>query len=200
MRQQHPGERYRDGASRDVHMEIQEIQRLKDNPDHWSLRTPRKRSLPQHHRPLPPLSVTADASEIFGAVCLIPGGHRCVLEGMDALCDAAGMWIRFEVVVYALWQSCQGMTPLEKDLQVTSMSVHQRRYLCGGPGVNLEFRMHLRYEFLQLGLMQLVDKIGFFENQLLQTQIDIWIAGLEADEEEPFQKVDIEFMNLDDFG
>ncbi|KAJ3097088.1 Lysophospholipase 1, partial [Phlyctochytrium bullatum] len=41
-------------------------------------------------------------------------------------------------------------------------------------------------------------KIGFIENELLQTQIDVWIAGLEADEEECFAKVDTDFVNLDD--
>ncbi|KAJ3077638.1 hypothetical protein HK102_005071, partial [Quaeritorhiza haematococci] len=56
--------------------------------------------------------------EIFGAVCLIPGGHRCVLEGMDALCETAGMRFRFETVVYSLWSSCQGMGPSDKELQV----------------------------------------------------------------------------------
>ncbi|KAJ3218661.1 Disheveled-associated activator of morphogenesis 1 [Dinochytrium kinnereticum] len=135
--------------------------------------------------------------EIFGAVCLIPGGHRCVLEGMDALQEIAGMRYRFEIVVHSLWLSCQGSTPLDKELQVASMSFINA-VICGGPGVNLEFRMHLRYEFLQLGLMQLIDKIGFIENELLQTQIDVWIAGLEADEEESFAKVDTDFVNLDD--
>ncbi|KAJ3027360.1 Dishevelled associated activator of morphogenesis 2, partial [Rhizophlyctis rosea] len=125
--------------------------------------------------------------EIFGAVCLIPGGHTSVLEGMDHLCEQAGMRWRFEVVVWSLWGSCQGMTPLDKELQVASMSFINA-VICGGPGVELEFRMHLRYEFLQLGLMQLIDKIGFLENDLLQTQIDVWIAGLEADEEETFRK------------
>ncbi|KAJ3270093.1 hypothetical protein HK104_004982, partial [Borealophlyctis nickersoniae] len=262
MLQQHLGERYRDGASRDVQMEIQEIQRLKDNPDRElltnlvvSLRSRPIRWISNfidkgglnilldnlqcleednRHDDFEELYIKCLKSlmnnkiglsavlenegslniialslrspsprtralvlEIFGAVCLIPGGHRCVLEGMDALCDAAGMRFRFEIVVYALWQSCQGMTPLEKELQVASMSFINA-VICGGPGVNLEFRMHLRYEFLQLGLMQLIDKIGFLENELLQTQIDVWIAGLEADEEETFQKVDIEFMNLDD--
>jgi hypothetical protein len=33
MLQQHLGERYRDGASRDIQQEILEIQRLKDNRD-----------------------------------------------------------------------------------------------------------------------------------------------------------------------
>ena len=60
--------------------------------------------------------------EIFGAVCLIPGGHSSVLEGMDALCEAAGMRFRFEIVVFSLWQSCRGITPLEKELQVTFIS------------------------------------------------------------------------------
>ncbi|KAJ3096868.1 hypothetical protein HDU97_005466 [Phlyctochytrium planicorne] len=135
--------------------------------------------------------------EIFGAVCLIPGGHRCVLDGMDALQEIAGMRFRFEIVVHSLWQSCQGSTPLDKELQVASMSFINA-VICGGPGVNLEFRMHLRYEFLQLGLMQLIDKIAFIENDLLQTQIDVWIAGLEADEEESFAKVDADVINIDD--
>lgn len=41
-----------------------------------------------------------------------------MLEGMDHLCETAGMRWRFEVVVWSLWQSCQGMTPLDKELQV----------------------------------------------------------------------------------
>ncbi|KAI9325341.1 formin homology 2 domain-containing protein [Obelidium mucronatum] len=69
--------------------------------------------------------------------------------------------------------------------------------ICGGPGVNLEFRMHLRYEFLQLGLMQLIDKIGHIDNDLLQTQIDVWIAGLEADEEQCFSRLGVEATNMD---
>ncbi|KAI8615776.1 hypothetical protein BC830DRAFT_1168331 [Chytriomyces sp. MP71] len=134
--------------------------------------------------------------EIFGAVCLIPGGHKCVLEGMDALADTAAMRFRFEAVVSTLWLSCQGVSPLEKELQVACMSFINA-VICGGPGVNLEFRMHLRHEFLQLGLMQLIDKIGSLENELLQTQIDVWIAGLEADEEECFQRLGTDACNMD---
>jgi dishevelled associated activator of morphogenesis len=81
---------------------------------------------------------------------------------MDALQEVAGTRFRFELVVHALWQSCQGSSVLDKELQVASMSFINA-VICGGPGVNLEFRMHLRYEFLQLGLMQLIDvRIGSF--------------------------------------
>ncbi|KAJ3232490.1 Disheveled-associated activator of morphogenesis 1 [Chytriomyces hyalinus] len=134
--------------------------------------------------------------EIFGAVCLIPGGHKCVLEGMDALADTAALRFRFEAVVSSLWLSCQGVSSQEKELQVACMSFINA-VICGGPGVNLEVRMHLRYEFLHLGLMQLIDKIGGIENELLQTQIDVWIAGLEADEEELFQRLSTDACNLD---
>ncbi|KAJ3330667.1 hypothetical protein HDU76_005130 [Blyttiomyces sp. JEL0837] len=261
MLQQHLGERYRDGASSNIQQEIQEIERLRDNPDKElltnlvvSLRSRPIRwisnfidhgglailldnlelleaenrhdefeelyikclkslmnnkiglsAVLDHEGSLniialslrsPSCRTRALVLEIFGAVCLIPGGHRCVLDGMEAVAEEAGMRFRFEIVVYALWQSWQGASPLEKELQVASMSFINA-VICGGPGVNLEFRMHMRYEFLQLGLMQLIDKIGFIENELLQTQIDVWIAGLEADEEECFARMDVDFFNTD---
>lgn len=59
--------------------------------------------------------------EIFGAVCLIPGGHSGVLSAMDALAELANFRFRFEIVVHCLWISCQGMTSSEKDLQVFLM-------------------------------------------------------------------------------
>jgi dishevelled associated activator of morphogenesis len=66
----------------------------------------------------PSVRTRALVLEIFGAVCLIPGGHQCVLEGMDAMADVCGLRSRFEIVVYSLWQSCQGLMPLDKELQV----------------------------------------------------------------------------------
>lgn len=68
------------------------------------------------------------------------------------------MRFRFEIVVQSLWLSCQGMSPVEKELQVASMSFINA-VTCGGPGINAEFRMHIRYEFLVLGLTQLIDVI-----------------------------------------
>ena len=76
--------------------------------------------------------------------------------------------------------------------------------ICGGPGVNLDFRLHMRWEFIRLGLIQLIDvlffdeKIGNIENELLQTQIDVWIAGMEADEAELFGNLDVKKFNTDD--
>ncbi|KAI9209295.1 formin family protein [Polychytrium aggregatum] len=263
MLQQHLGERYRDGANREMEHEIQEIKRLKNNPDKEmltnlvvSLRSRPIRWIsnfidhgglaillenlsqlestnPSHDEyeelyikclkslmnnkiglcavlesdnslniiafslRSPSMRTRSLVLEIFGAVCLIPGGHRSVLDSMDALCEAAGMRFRFEIVVYSLWQACQGMGPHEKELQVNSMSFINA-VICGGPGVNLEFRMHLRFEFFQLGLLQLIDKILDVENDLLQTQIDVWIDNLELDETELRKRMDVESLDLND--
>ncbi|KAI9093467.1 formin homology 2 domain-containing protein [Phlyctochytrium arcticum] len=254
MLQQHLGERYRDGAVRDLQQD-QELQRLRENPDRqlltdlvvslrsrpirWisnfiengglnilldNLGTLGKQNRHDEFEELyikclkslmnnkiglsavldsegaldiialslqsPSSKTKALVLEILGAVCLIPGGHQCVLEGMDNLCIQARYRFRFEVVVYTLWQSCQGMLPHDKDLQVASMSFINA-VICGGAGYNLDFRMHMRYEFLHLGLNLLIDGIGTLENELLQTQIDVWVAGLEADEDEVFMKLDV---------
>ena len=67
----------------------------------------------------PSVRTRALVLEIFGAVCLMrPVGHQRVLEGMDAMADVCGLRSRFEVVVHSLWQSCQGITAADKDLQV----------------------------------------------------------------------------------
>ncbi|EGF79568.1 hypothetical protein BATDEDRAFT_89642 [Batrachochytrium dendrobatidis JAM81] len=134
--------------------------------------------------------------EIFGAVCLIPGGHSCVLHAMDALSEEANTRFRFEIVVYSLWQSCRAMTPLDKELQVASMSFINA-VICGGPGVELEFRMHMRLEFIQLGLLQLIEKIAHLENDILQTQIDVFIRANESDELEWFDRMGQEPFNKD---
>lgn len=129
--------------------------------------------------------------EIFGAVCLIPGGHEPVLESMNDICEIEGYRFRFEIVVNALWQSCRGLSPQEKELQVASMSFINA-VICGGPGREMEFRMHIRWEFIELGIMHLIDKIGHIENELLQTQIDVFISGMESDEADIYRRLDVD--------
>ncbi|TPX33081.1 hypothetical protein SmJEL517_g03929 [Synchytrium microbalum] len=145
----------------------------------------------------PSVRTRATVLEIFGAVCFIPEGHKCVLEGMDAMASTSGLRSRFEIVVYSLWQSCQGTTPLDEELQVASMSFINAIIL-GGPGINLDFRMHMRYEFIQLGLEPLLEVIEEVENDLLQNQIDVWVTSLETDEEELYSKIDLSTVDVED--
>jgi hypothetical protein len=94
--------------------------------------------------------------EIFGAVCMLPGGHECVLKAMEAVCDIVGTRFRMEIIVHSLWESCNLHSLKDKDLQVACMSFINA-VTCGGPGIHFEFRMHMRWEFIQLGIIQLIE-------------------------------------------
>ena len=135
--------------------------------------------------------------ELFGAVCLLPGGHSSVLEGLTAVSEIAGTRFRFELIVYTLWQGCNGLTAPDKELQVSAMSFINA-VTCGGPGANFEFRMHMRWEFINLGILQLIDRISYIENELLQTQIDVWVAAMDADEVEWYSRMNVKAINVDD--
>ena len=145
--------------------------------------------------------------EIFGAVCMLPGGHNQVLTALDALCEASGYRSRMEIAVWSLWWSCryafssverpESILTADKELQVAALCFINA-VVCGGPGndgnikelllsknINLllsqnihvvVFRMHMRWEFLRLGLDTLIEKIGrilfMFDHFLL-----IWFLG-----------------------
>ena len=126
--------------------------------------------------------------EIFGAVCLLPGGHTPVLNGLEALCEVNASRFRFESVIYTLWSSCQGSSEELKDLQVACMAFINA-VTCGGEASELPFRMHIRWEFINLGLIQLIDKIGVLDNEMLQRQIDVWISAMESDEAELYSRL-----------
>jgi Diaphanous FH3 Domain len=68
--------------------------------------------------------------------------------------------------------------------------------ICGGPGDELAFRMHMRFEFIQLGLLKLIDKITLIENEVLQTQIDVFLIRMENDEGECYANLDMQVQEL----
>ncbi|KAI8898114.1 hypothetical protein BC833DRAFT_649016 [Globomyces pollinis-pini] len=137
--------------------------------------------------------------EIFGAVCLLPGGHSPVLDAMDSLSQIASTRFRMEIVLYSLWQSCKGDSQAEKELQVASMSFINA-VICGGPGTEREFRLHMRWELIQLGIIQLIDKIGSIDNDLLQTQIDVFLTGMDSDETDMFKEMQTEPIDIEDIS
>jgi dishevelled associated activator of morphogenesis len=61
----------------------------------------------------------------------------------------------------------------------------------GGGKAHPEFRMHIRYEFISLGLLKLLDDISGLENEFLQTQIDVFLNGLETEEDELFAQLSV---------
>lgn len=104
--------------------------------------------------------------EILGAVCLVPGGHRKVLQAMLHYQKYAYERTRFQGIVNDLDKST-GIYRDEVNLKTAIMSFINA-ILNYSPGEeNLEFRLHLRYEFLLLGIQPIIDKLRNHENETL---------------------------------
>ena len=53
-----------------------------------------------------------------------------------------------------------------------------------GPGAEIvEFRLHLRYEFLMLGIIPLIEKLQEYENEDLNIHLDVFKLQRERDEQ-----------------
>lgn len=65
-----------------------------------------------------------------------------------------------------------------------------------GPGQeNLEFRLHLRYEFLMLGIQPVIDKLRKFENETLDRHLDFFEMVRAEDEKELARKFNEEHVD-----
>lgn len=100
----------------------------------------------------------------------MPGGHRKVLQAMLHYQKYAYERTRFQGIVNDLDRS-SGIYRDEVSLKTAIMSFINA-VLNYGPGQeNLEFRLHLRYEFLMLGIQPVIDKLRGHENETLDRQV-----------------------------
>lgn len=110
------------------------------------------------------------ALEILGAVCLVPGGHKKVLMAMLHFQQYAVERTRFQSIINDLDRSI-GVYRDDVNLKTAIMSFINA-VLNYGPGQEvLEFRLHLRYEFLMLGLQPVIDKLRQHENETLDRHL-----------------------------
>ncbi|GBP65290.1 Disheveled-associated activator of morphogenesis 2 [Eumeta japonica] len=129
------------------------------------------------------------ALEILGAVCLVPGGHKKVLEAMVQYQRYAGERARFQSVVNELDRST-GAYRDELGLKTALMSF-VNAVLSYGPGEDsLEFRLHLRYELLMLGIQPVIEKLRKYENETLDRHIDFFEMVRSEDEKELARRFD----------
>uniref|UniRef100_A0A3Q2XPV9 Dishevelled associated activator of morphogenesis 1b n=1 Tax=Hippocampus comes TaxID=109280 RepID=A0A3Q2XPV9_HIPCM len=106
------------------------------------------------------------ALEILGAVCLVPGGHRKILEAMLHYRRFACERTRFQTLLNDLDRST-GRYRDEVNLKTAIMSFVNAVLSQGAGETSLEFRIHLRYEFLMLGIQPVIDKLRSHENATL---------------------------------
>ncbi|XP_066464320.1 disheveled-associated activator of morphogenesis 1 isoform X1 [Eleutherodactylus coqui] len=128
--------------------------------------------------------------EIMGAVCLVPGGHKKVLEAMLHYQRYASERTRFQTLINDLDRST-GRYRDEVSLKTAIMSFINA-VLSQGAGVeSLDFRLHLRYEFLMLGIQPVIDKLREHDNSTLDRHLDFFEMLRNEDELEFAKRFDL---------
>lgn len=132
--------------------------------------------------------------EILGAVCLVSGGHKKVLDAMQHYQKYAFERTRFQGIINDLDRST-GVYRDEVNLKTAIMSFVNAviNYSLGQE--NLEFRLHLRYEFLMLGIQPIIDKLRSHENETLDRHLDFFEMVRNEDEKELARKFEQEHVD-----
>ncbi|XP_039293436.1 disheveled-associated activator of morphogenesis 1 isoform X3 [Nilaparvata lugens] len=125
--------------------------------------------------------------EILGAVCLVPGGHKKVLDAMTNYQAFAFERARFQTIINDLDRST-GVYKDEVSLKTAIMSFVNAVLSYGSGQESLEFRLHLRYEFLMLGIQHIIDKLRKHDNQTLDRHLDFFEMVRNEDEKEVARK------------
>jgi hypothetical protein len=62
----------------------------------------------------------------------------------------------------------------------------------------MDYRLSMRFEFIRLGLDVIVDRVSQAEHDFLDTQIEVYLNRLEADEKELSNRYDLAKINMED--
>uniref|UniRef100_A0A8C0ZXL9 Disheveled-associated activator of morphogenesis 2 n=1 Tax=Castor canadensis TaxID=51338 RepID=A0A8C0ZXL9_CASCN len=130
--------------------------------------------------------------EILGAVCLVPGGHKKVLQAMLHYQVYAAERTRFQTLLNELDRSL-GRYRDEVNLKTAIMSFINAVLNAGAGEVRslFPFRLHLRYEFLMLGIQPVIDKLRQHENAILDKHLDFFEMVRNEDDLELARRFDM---------
>ncbi|XP_030051636.1 disheveled-associated activator of morphogenesis 2 isoform X2 [Microcaecilia unicolor] len=128
--------------------------------------------------------------EILGAVCLVPDGHKKVLQAMLHYQVYAAERTRFQTLLNELDRS-MGQYRDEVNLKTAIMSFINAILNAGVGEDNLEFRLHLRYEFLMLGIQPVIEKLRRHENATLDRHLDFFDMVRNEDDLELAKRFDM---------
>ncbi|KAK9533260.1 hypothetical protein VZT92_008389 [Zoarces viviparus] len=137
--------------------------------------------------------------EILGAVCLVPDGHKKVLQAMAHYQKYAAERTRFQTLLNELDKST-GRYRDEVNLKTAIMSFINAVLNAGAGEDNLEFRLHLRYEFLMLGIQPVIDKLREHENATLDRHLDFFEMVRNEDDSELSKRFDMTHVDTKSAG
>lgn len=136
------------------------------------------------------------ALEILGAVCLVQGGHKKVLDAFTNFQEFACERARFQSVMNDLDRST-GSYYNETNLKLAIMSLINALVNYGAGEEQLEFRLHLRFEFVMLGIDKVIEKLRNYENETLDRHLDFFEMVRGDDDKELSRKFSNESIDAE---
>lgn len=135
------------------------------------------------------------ALEILGAVCLVQGGHKKVLDAFINFQEFASERARFQILCTILGST--GTYRDETNLKLAIMSLINAVINYGAGEDQLEFRLHLRFEFIMLGIDKIIEKLRKYENETLDRHLDFFDMVRCEDEKELSRKFSNESIDAE---
>ncbi|RMX61131.1 hypothetical protein pdam_00016690 [Pocillopora damicornis] len=133
--------------------------------------------------------------EILGAVCLVPGGHKKALDAMTHFQRFNEERTRFQTLINDLDRTT-GQYREEFNLKIAIMSFINAALKYGAGAEHLEFRIHLRFEFLMLGIEPVIEKLRTLENATLDRHFNFFDIVRLDDEKELSKRYGMPYIDL----
>lgn len=110
--------------------------------------------------------------ELLAAICLVKGGHQLIMTAFDHFKEQCGERRRFQTLMYYFVNyDSFNIDFMVSCMQFINIIVHSVE--------DMNFRVHLQYEFTQLGLDDyLVNKLRNTESEDLQVQIQAYLDNV----------------------
>ncbi|KAF4115937.1 hypothetical protein G5714_003426 [Onychostoma macrolepis] len=108
--------------------------------------------------------------ELLAAVCLVRGGHDIIILAFDNFKEVSGEKNRFEKLMEYFMNDDSNIDFMVACMQFINIVVHSVE--------NMNFRVHLQYEFTQLGLDQYLESLKEMESEKLQVQIQAYLDNV----------------------
>ncbi|XP_061087308.1 formin-like protein 1 isoform X2 [Conger conger] len=108
--------------------------------------------------------------ELLAAVCLVRGGHDIILLAFDNFKEVCGEKNRFEKLMEYFSNEDSNIDFMVACMQFINIVVHSVE--------NMNFRVHLQYEFTHHGLDEYLEKLKFTESDKLLVQIQAYLDNV----------------------
>lgn len=109
--------------------------------------------------------------ELLAAICLVKGGHEIILSSFDNFKEICSELRRFQTLMeYFINYEMFNIDFMVACMQFVNIVVHSVE--------DMNYRVHLQYEFTALGLDEYLEKLSLTESEELQIQISAYLDNV----------------------